>query len=214
MCRETDDVLRRLGGDVETAMRIDRSVATGIHRASIESRSSLLFIPWPDPRGVRSWLLGGGYAEIVAASSIPTAIAGIQDEPFERVVVFVRRSDMLPGKAPTLLVAAQLAVKLAERDVPVLVGPVGRVEIEAAGIVLPDDVSDAGDSVDDASWLTDVTRPGDLVVAPIDARINASLMSLFETGRSVVAVVHHPTSESALTGSTLTFPIGGSLGPV
>jgi Kef-type K+ transport system membrane component KefB len=32
-------------------------------------------------------------------------------------------------------------------------------------------------------------------------------------GRSVVAVTHNPGSESTLTGSTLTFPVGGSLGP-
>lgn len=212
-CDQTDDVLRRLGGDVETTLRIDRSVTTGIHRASIESSSSLLYLPWPDDGGLRSWLLGGGYSEIVAASSIPTAIAGIQEEPFERIVIVARRSDLLPGRVPTLVVALQLAAKLADRDVAMIVGPVSRDEIEEAGIALPDGVRDAGPIDDGSSWLTEVTRARDLVVAPIDERINASLIALFESGLSVVAVTHNQASESALSGSTLTFPIGGTLGP-
>lgn len=213
LCRATDEVLRRLGGDVETVMRIDRSVAIGIHRASIEANSSMLYLPWPDVGGVRAWLLGGGYAEIVAASSIPTAIVGVQHEHHQRIVVVARRSDLLPGRAPTVVVAAHLAARLADRDIPMLIGPVGREEVEAAGVRLPHEMRDAGAGDDAASWLSEVTRPGDLVVAPIDARINAALISLFESGRSVVAVAHNVASESALSGSTLTFPVGGSLGP-
>lgn len=213
LCRTTDDALRRLGDDVETTMRIDRSVATGVHRASIESQSSLLYLPWPDAGGLRSWLLHGGYSEIVRAASIPTAIVGIRDESFERIVVVVRRPDLLPGRAPTIALSLQLAATLADREHPVIVGPVGRDEIEAAGIALGDGVSDARASDEVVSWLSDVTRPHDLVVAPFDERINASLISMFESGTSVVAVSHNLASESALTGSTLTFPVGGTLGP-
>ncbi|MAT06816.1 MAG: hypothetical protein CL424_17420 [Acidimicrobiaceae bacterium] len=212
-CRATDDVLRRLGGDVDTALRIDRSVATGIHRASIESRSSLLYLPWPDLGGVRSWLLGAGYSEIVAASAIPTVVAGIRPDPIERIVVVARRFDLLPGRVPTLNAALQLAVKAADRDVETIVGPAGRREIEAAGVELVEEVRDAGSSDDAATWLSEVTRSGDLVVAPIDDRINSTLIALFDAGLSVVAVVHNQASQSVLSGSTLTFPVGGNLGP-
>jgi Kef-type K+ transport system membrane component KefB len=212
-CRDTDRVLRRMGLDVETVLRIDRSVATGIHRSSIEAQSSMLLLSWPEAGGVRSWLLGGGYGEIVAASSIPTAIAAIEEEPFVRVVLVARTSDLLPGRVPTLLVAARLAATLADRDRPLAVGPLDRTSIEAVGAELPDEVVqlEAGDEL--ADWLTSTTRPGDLVIAPIDERINAALVSLHEAGRSVLAVAHSPGSESALSGSTLTFPVGGSLGP-
>ncbi|HEY5650385.1 MAG TPA: hypothetical protein VIW46_02975 [Acidimicrobiia bacterium] len=70
---------------------------------------------------------------------------------------------------------------------------------------------ESGDDV--ATWLTSATRPGDLVVVPIDDRITSELISLHEAGRSVLAITHNPVSDSSLTGSPLTFPIGGSLGP-
>lgn len=213
LCRESDDLLRRLGGDVETVMRIDRSIATGIHRASIESDSSLLYIPWPEVGGLRSRLLGGGYSEIVAMSSIPTVIAGIQDEPFDRIVVLARPSDLLPGNVPTLLVALELAARLAGRGDATVVGPVGRDQIEGAGIVLPDDMYDFRPSDKATSWLRETATSSDLVIAPIDEQINASLITLFEAGVSVVAVGYNQASQSTLSGGNLTFPVGGTLNP-
>jgi Kef-type K+ transport system membrane component KefB len=212
-CAETDRMLRGLGLDVETVLRIDRSVATGIHRASIESNSSLLFLPWPQVEGVRSWLLGAGFTEIVAASSIPTAIAAIHPEPYERIVLVARRVDLLPGRAPTLVLAGQLAAKLVDRDTQLAVGPLTPDEVEVLGLELPDEVVHLGSDGDMGTWLTSVTRVGDLVIAPIDDRINSSLVSLHEAGRSVLAVASNPGSESPLSGSTMTFPVGGSLGP-
>lgn len=215
LLRETDRVLHRIGLDVESTLRVDRSVATGIHRTSIESDSSMLFLPWPEAGGVRSWLLGGGFGEIIAASSIPTAIAAVHVGPFERVVVVAGTPELLPGRIPTVRVAAELAWKLRDRDVPIVVGPVDRAALAAVGVVLPADVAEigAGGSGDLAHWLDAATRPGDLVIAPIDPRINSVLTELHEAGRSVLAVAHNPSSESAMRGSPLTFPVGGSVGP-
>jgi Kef-type K+ transport system membrane component KefB len=210
---EVDRLLRSQGQDVETALRIDRSVATGVHRASIEANSSMLLLPWPDAGGVRSWLLGAGYREILAASSIPTAVAAIHDEPFDRVVLVARRSDLIPGRTPTLLVAARLVAKLVDRDRPLAVGPLAAAELESIGVELPDGVTRLESDDDVATWLSSATRPGDLVVVPIDDRITSALISLHEAGRSVLAIAHNPVSDSSLTGSSLTFPIGGSLGP-
>lgn len=212
-CTEIDSVLRRLGLDVESTLRVDRSVATGVHRASIESSSSMLLLPWPRPEGVRSWMLGSGYAEIVAASSIPTAIAAIQDEPFERIVLLARRSDLLPGRVPTLMVAASLARQLCDRDRPLALGPLPVADVRDAGVALPDEVTALEPGDDVAAWLTAMTRPTDLVIAPIDPGINSTLIALHEDGRSVVAVAHNPGSESVLGGGTLAFGVSGSIGP-
>jgi Kef-type K+ transport system membrane component KefB len=210
---ETDRMLRAMGQDVETSLRVDRSVATGVHRASIEANSSLLVLPWPDAGGVRAWLLGASEREIIGASAIPTAVAAILPEPYARVILVGRRSDLLPGRAPSLLVAARLALKLADRDHPLAVGPLAAADIEQIGAALPADVIhlEPGDDID--TWLPLATRPGDLVVSPIEERITSALMSIHEAGRSVLAVTHNPGSQSQLSGSPLTFPAGGSVGP-
>jgi hypothetical protein len=46
---EVDRVLRELGGDAETVLRVDRSVSTGLHQAAIEIDASLLLLGWPGP---------------------------------------------------------------------------------------------------------------------------------------------------------------------
>jgi Kef-type K+ transport system membrane component KefB len=209
---EVDRVLRTLGQDVETTLRIDRSVATGIQRASIEAGSSMLLLPWPETGGVRTWLLGASYREILAASSIPTAVAAIHDESFDRVVLVAQENDRIPGRVPMLATAAKLVAKLVDRDRPLAVGPLSREAIESIGVELPGDVIQLEPSDDLEAWLLATTRPGDLLVVPIDDRITSTLISVHEAGRSVVAVTH-PVTDSPLTGSTLTFPAGGSVGP-
>ena len=158
-------------------------------------------------------MLGGGYREIVAASSIPTAVAEIQPEPFTRIVVVARRSELLPGRLPTLIVAARLAAKLEDRECPLVIGPLDRATVERAGVELPEEMTSLGPIDDATDCLTTATRPGDLVIAPIDQGITSSLISLHDAGRSVLAVAHNPGSEIRLTGSTLTFPVAGSVGP-
>ncbi len=210
---ETDRLLRAMGQDVEPSLRVDRSVATAIHRASIEANSSMLLLPWPAAGGVRSWLLGASDREIIAASAIPTAIAALHDDAHGRIILVGRSSDLLPGRAPSLLVAAQLAVKLTDRDHPLAVGPISPGEIEAIGMSLPAEVTRLESDADISAWLWSATRPGDLVVIPIEGGTTATLISLHEDGRSVLAVTHNPASDSQLTGGPLTFPVGGSVGP-
>jgi Kef-type K+ transport system membrane component KefB len=50
---EVDRVLRVLGGDAETLLRVDRSVSTGLHQAAIETDASLLLLGWPGPDDLR-----------------------------------------------------------------------------------------------------------------------------------------------------------------
>ena len=46
---DVDRVLRELGGDAETGLRVGRSVSAGLHQAAIETDASLLLLGWPGP---------------------------------------------------------------------------------------------------------------------------------------------------------------------
>ena len=69
----------------------------------------------------------------------------------------------------------------------------------------PDDITD---------WVAENTQPGDLVILPLrDMELRPSAIKIFDSGRSVLAVTHNPESQSALNGSTMTLPVGGSIAP-
>ncbi len=75
-----DRVLRELGGDAETLLRVDRSVSIGLHQAAIEVDASLLLLGWPGPDDLRARMVGATYSEIVSATSVPVAIAALAAE--------------------------------------------------------------------------------------------------------------------------------------
>ena len=90
-----DAVLRRAGQDVETGLRIDRSIASGLKRAVLEADSSMLLLAWSGPKSVRDYLLGASYSEVVAATAIPTMIAALHpngDSAARRLVLVDRGS--------------------------------------------------------------------------------------------------------------------------
>lgn len=210
---EVDQVLLGLGRDADTRMRVDRSIATGVRRAAIEIDSSLLLLDWPDTGGVRSWLLGGSEREIFEAASVPTAVAALQHEPWARVVFVARRSDLLPGRVPSLLVGSELAAALSDRERPLTVGPLSPEQLATVGVKLPEATAHAGLPAEFGEWLDSVTRPGDLVIVPIDRITSSTFAGLFDSGRSVLAVSHNPATQTRLGGTTLSFPVGGSVAP-
>jgi hypothetical protein len=77
---EVDRVLRELGGDAETMLRVNRSVSAGLHEAAIEIDASLLLLGWPGPDDLRARMVGATYSEIVAATSVPVAIAALHPD--------------------------------------------------------------------------------------------------------------------------------------
>jgi Kef-type K+ transport system membrane component KefB len=210
----TDKLLRAMGRDPESSLRLDRSIASGVRRAAIEARSSMMLLDWSEPGGLRSWLLGGGDREIVDAASLPSVVAALQPGDYGRVLLVARRTDLLPARLPSLRRAAELACEVSERDHPLFVGPLGPDRVSAAEIDLPaqaEHVDHGSGSL--AHWAMEHSQPGDLVIVPFTGGVDTWLEALHGDGRSVLAVTENPGSESRLTGSTMAFPVGGVITP-
>ena len=213
----TDEILRHAGQDVETQLRIDRSVAAGLNRAAIQADSSMLLMPWPGPENVRSWLLGANYREIIAATALPIVIAALQADPRTvegRLVLLARDTDLVPGNLPSLHLGADIASMLMRRKDKLIVGPLPPDAITGSGIGLPDQITHCEGNDDIAAFVAEHTSPGDVVIIPVrDGEIRSQLIEVFDTGRSVLAVTHNPESQPSLAGSTMTLPVGGSIFP-
>jgi len=211
--RRADQVLRRMGQDVETQLRVDRSVASGINRTAIEDDSSLLLLAWPGPTNLRSQVLGASYSEIVASTSVPVLIAALHDDlqPHQRIA-FVA-DDLIPGRVPSISLGAQVARSLVGKDHPLVVGPAAPEEISALDIQLPEH-SEYRDGTDVISWVNTNTDPGDLVILPfVGDALRPVAEQIYDSGRSLLAVAQNPGSQSALGGSTMSLPIGGTVNP-
>ena len=86
--------------------------------------------------------------------------------------------------------------------------------LEAAfGVTLNDLVEDLGGGTI-SEWVATHTRPGDIVVLPfVGTALRSVAHQIYDSGRSVLAVSHNPESQSALNGSTMSLPIGGTINP-
>lgn len=213
---EVDRILRELGGDAETMLRVNRSVSTGLNQAALELDASLLLLGWPGPNDLRSLLVGAAYSEIIAATSVPVAIAALHPgAEIGRVVLYSADRELAPGNRPTMALAADLASTLARRgDEPLVVGPVAPAELAQAGITTPSTAAYAagGDADDLEAWVAASTRPGDIVVVPIhDVALEQAAIAVRNSGRSVIAVSQNPENVAAAV-SPMNLPSGRTLG--
>lgn len=217
--REIDTVLRQLGGDAETMIRLDRSVSTGVHQAAVELDTTLLLLGWPGPNDLRAQLVGSTFGEIIAATSAPVAIAALHPRVESReVFLHAVEQELAPGNLPTLALALEVAATIARRrDQPLLIGPVAPANLVEAGLTVPPTAEHRPGGDDHAgdleTWVASVSGPGDLVVLPIhDVSIAPSAIRVHESGRSIVAVSQNPESESGSIVSPMNLPVGRSLG--
>jgi Kef-type K+ transport system membrane component KefB len=212
---EVDRVLRELGGDAETMLRVNRSVSTGLHEAAIEIDASLLLLGWPGPDDLRARMVGASYSEIIAATSVPVAIAALQPGAAKgRVVLYSVARELAPGNLPTMALALELATTLSRpRDEALIIGPVAPSALEAAGLTPPPS-SEHRDGVEDLeAWAAAVTHPGDLLVVPIhDTSIGPTAVRVYRSGRSMLAVSQNPETSSSSVVSPMNLPPGRTLG--
>ena len=166
---EVDQVLRELGGDAEALLRVNRSVAAGLNEAAIEIDASLLLLGWPGPDDLRAWMVGATHSEIVAATSVPVAIAALHpDASRGRVVVSLDADELVPGNLPTVTLALELATSLARAPgEPLVLGPMAPSTLETAGLTVPTTVDHRDGERALEEWAAAVTHPGDLLVMPI-----------------------------------------------
>jgi Kef-type K+ transport system membrane component KefB len=212
---EVDRVLRELGGDAETILRLDRSVSTGLHQAAIEIDATLLLLGWPGPDDIRARMVGATYGEIIAATSVPVAIAALHPgADVGRVVLYSVDRELVPGYRPTMALALELAATLSrQREQSLLVGPVPPSTLTNAGLVVPSTAVHAPGEDDLEIWASAVSRPGDLVIIPIhDTSIRSTAVRVHRSGRSVLAVSQNPETSAASVVSPMNLPVGRSLG--
>jgi Kef-type K+ transport system membrane component KefB len=212
---QVDRVLREIGGDAETLLRVDRSVSTGLHQAAIETDATLLLLGWPGPDDIRAMMVGATYSEIVAATSVPVAIAALHpDAERGRVLLFAAERELAPGNLPTMALALELATTLCrQRDEPLILGPTEPAELTDAGLTVPPTAEHCGGTGDLEQWAAAVSRPGDLIVVPIhDTSIGPPANRVYRTQRSVLAAIQNPETSSGSAVSPMTLPIGRSLG--
>jgi nucleotide-binding universal stress UspA family protein len=211
---EVDRVLRELGGDAETMLRLNRSVSTGLNQTAIEIDASLLLLGWPGPDDLRARMVGATYSEIVAATSVPVAIAALHpDAGRGRVVLYSGARQLVPGYVPTVALALEVAATLSRRrDEPLLIGPIAPPELEAAGLTPPPTAQHRDGAADLDEWAAAVTRPGDLLVVPIHGTaIGPPAIRVYRSGRSVLAVSQNPETSSASTASPMNLPLNRTL---
>jgi hypothetical protein len=114
---------------------------------------------------------------------------------------------------PSISLGAQVARSLVGKDHRLLVGPAAPEEISALDIQLPEH-SEYRDGIDVVRWVNTHTDPGDLVILPFVGDAPRPVAEqIYDSGRSVLAVAQNPGSQSALGGSTMSLPIGGTVNP-
>jgi hypothetical protein len=211
---EVDGVLRELGGDAETLLRLNRSVSSGLHEAAIEIDASLLLLGWPGPQGLRARMVGASYSEIIAATSVPVAIAALRPGTDQgRVILYADAGGLAPGYLPTMTLALELAATMSrQRQQPLLIGPVSPTALAASGLTVPPSAEHRDGESDLLAWASAVSEPGDLLVVPIhDASIGPAAIRVYDDGRSVLAVSKNPETSAASTVSPMNLPLGGTL---
>jgi hypothetical protein len=212
---DVDRVLRELGGDAETGLRIARSVSAGLHQAAIETDASLLLLGWPGPNDLAARMVGATYGEIIAATSVPVAIAALQPGSDRgRVLLYADDRELVPGNLPTMRLALELATTLArERDEVLIIGPLAPSELEATGLTIPPSAEHGGDDEDLEAWAAAGSRLGDLIVVPIhDTSTRSAAIRVYRAGGSVLAVSQNPETLAESVVSPMNLPVGRSLG--
>lgn len=209
---EVDRVLRELGGDAETLLRVDRSVSTGLAQLATELDASLLLLGWPGPQDLRSRLVGATYTEIIGATAVPIAVAALHPGRRGRVIMYTAPSQLVPAKMPTVALAVDLAQSLCHsKEQPPLVGPVNP---SALGELLGGrDLEHRPGPADLEAWAQESTEPGDVIVVPLhDLALGPAAVRVFESGRSVLAVSQNPEASTSGVVSPMNLPTGQSLG--
>ncbi|MGI9596932.1 MAG: cation:proton antiporter, partial [Acidimicrobiales bacterium] len=181
--------LRGLGLTGDPEIRVAQSVSGGVARFALERDASLVLMSWPGPSDFRTVMLGGTNDEIAAATDRPVALAALNGRSPERVILFVANTDLSPGLVGNARLAVELASRVAEAEgLPILMGPASAAELEAAGILLPDDVDFEHRGLGRGGFDL---QESDLVVVPTADNPGDRLGRLAASRTSAVAIGRH-----------------------
>ena len=190
-------------------------MSTGLHQAAIETDATLLLLGWPGAGDLRSRLMGATYGEIIAAASVPVAIAALHPGTGRgRVVLHCAARELAPGYLPTMALALEIASTVCrQREHELIIGPISPAELVANALSVPPTAVHVEGEEDLEAFVAAVTSPGDLVVLPIhDTSLGPAAIRVHRSGRSVLAVSQNPETSSASVVSPMNLPVGRNLG--
>lgn len=188
------------GAEASSLVRLDLTPGAGMLHAAIEQRATCIFMGWRGSTTRRGAVFGDKLDTMVTASPVPVVLCrpGDANERAQRVVLAIDRDDLGPGGSPGLILAAEVARRLAERAKLklVLVGTVTETEVhELDGLTIEGRFLD--ETMTLAQVVADRTVPGDIVVKSLSTfamglGASATIPRLTRSlrGRTVLAVAH------------------------
>ena len=211
---EIDDAVRHAGVDAETSLVVARSIVAGIRNTTVRIDGSLLVMDRGRSAAAQTILFGGLVDEIVSSSSVPVVVADMAEAPIERVLVPVRAADLTPERRPDLLLAMEIAVRLAKGSVDLVVGlpdPGSPPDIE-----MPDDANVVALGGSRTAWARATAAAGDLVLLPGELGRRTFGMDAARlvgtAGVSVAVVVGAYRSGAFVTGEEANAQVVATLG--
>lgn len=160
-----DEQVRASGVEAEPSFIVARSLVQGVRNAIVQHEGTMVLLGRAAGLPTAELVFGGRIDDFVAASPVPVVVAALSDRPIERVVVPVRAADLQVDRRVELGLAAELIGRLAESDLPVLVG-VEPGAIVPASALPPEGVTREPMTGGRPAWLRATAKPGDLVVFP------------------------------------------------
>jgi Kef-type K+ transport system membrane component KefB/nucleotide-binding universal stress UspA family protein len=157
------------GADASSLVRIDSTPTEGVLHTVVENNATLLVLGWKGYANAREHFFGGVIDAVLRQVKVPALVCRPgQDERITRIVLVVTRSDLTPAGRLDLDLSSRVAVRLArEAGVPLLI--MSQVEDQR----LQEIVTESGDARDvellvdsrrPTDFLTELSRPGDLII--------------------------------------------------
>jgi hypothetical protein len=144
--------------------RVASSIESGLLHTVRSEKATLVLAEWRHPN--RSEIVGSTEAfHILSHSPVPVLLArGVGAERFERVIVVVRRRDLVSPGVLDLEIASQVAERLAGRGHSIVF--VGERPDSAAGLFRVTSRHEVVESPDPVQWVADNLRATDLLLLP------------------------------------------------
>lgn len=161
---EIDDAVRHAGVDAESSLVVARSIVAGIRNTTVRIDGSLLVMDRGRSAAAQTILFGGLVDEIVSSSSVPVVVADMAEAPIERVLVPVRTADLTPERRPDLLLTMEIAVRLAQGGVGLVVDVADPAS--APDVEIPGDATVVALGGPRVAWARTMAVSGDLVLLP------------------------------------------------
>jgi Kef-type K+ transport system membrane component KefB len=110
---EAEEVVLDTGAEARAVLRIDSSTPAGVLHTMVEQDASMLVLGWRGFRPDRRALFGSIIDSILSEAPLPILICQIERTDYDRVVVVVTESNLTAGGRPGLLLAVEIARRLA-----------------------------------------------------------------------------------------------------